>query len=185
MLRSYRHRQSLPAPRCSQSWRRSSSRSTLGNLMLLLAGGLLGATLSYPLGRDQIVEPFHFALAGLQPQLVQLAGVAIKRTAGPCDRFAQTFSAFLDLTTAALEDPHPGFGRGAVEEGEMNAEPVVGVVLRTRVGHQLGETLLARVGELIHPACTAHLGVSVWRRILHDQPVGLHPAQCWIQRAVG
>src|SRR5689334_4541351 len=162
MLRSYRHRQSRPAPRCSHSWRRSSSPiQYLENHLVPLAGGLLGATLSYPFGRDQIVEPFHFALAGLQPQLMQLAGVAIKRTAGPRDCFAQTLATFLDLTAAALEDAHPGFRRGAVEEGEMNTEPVVGVVLGTRVGHQFGEALLACIGQLIHPASPAHLGGAV------------------------
>src|SRR3954469_10469567 len=128
MMRSCRHRQSRPAPRCSQSWRRSPSRSKC-QLQKLVVLRLLGTTLSYPLGRDQIVEPLHFALAGLQPQLVQLAGVAVKRTAGPRDGFTQTFPAFLHLAAAALQNPHPGLGRGAVEEGEMNAETVVGVIL--------------------------------------------------------
>src|SRR6476661_10882226 len=94
---------------------------------------LFGAALRNPLGCDQIVEPLHFALAGLQPQLVQLAGVAVKRTAGPRDGFTQTLPALLHLAAAALQDPHPGLCRGAVEEGEMNTEAVVGVILRTGV----------------------------------------------------
>ena len=55
----------------------------------------------------------HFTSRSLdsRPELVQLAGVAVDRAAGPRDGFAQALPAFLHLTATALQDPHPGLGR--------------------------------------------------------------------------
>ena len=100
-------------------------------------------------------------------------------------RFTQTFAAFLDLTAAALQDAHPGLGRCAVEERQVHAEAVVGVVLRTGVGHQFGEALPARVGELVDAPRAAQLRRPVRCGVLDDQAVGLHPAQRRVQRTVG
>ena len=92
---------------------------------------------------DQLVEPAHFTLAGLQTELVQLPAVAVERPARAPDGFPEPFSALLDLTSPALQDSHPRFRGGAAEEGEVHAEPVVGVVLRTGVRDQLCEPLPA------------------------------------------
>src|SRR6516225_1253485 len=107
-----------------------------------------------PFRGDELVEPFDFALAGLESELMQLAGVAIERAARPRHRLAQAFAALLDLTPAAFQDAHPCFRRRAVEEGQVHSEAVVGVVVRTGVGHQLAETLTARVGKLVDPPGT-------------------------------
>ena len=93
------------------------------------------------LGCDQFVEPAHFALARLETELVELPGVAVQRSAGPADGVAEAFAALLDLASSAFEDPHPRLCGGAAEEGEVNAESVVGVVLRSGVGDQFGEPL--------------------------------------------
>ena len=143
-----------------------------------------GVSLRGLLRRDQLVEPLDFPLAGLQPQLVQLTGVAVERVAGPRDCFTQTFATFLHLTTAAFQNPHPRLGGRAVEEGEVHAEAVVGEVLRPGVGHQLGEPLLAGVGELVDAARPAHLDGALGCGVLDDQAVGLHAAQRRVQRAV-
>ncbi|CPZ97064.1 Uncharacterised protein [Mycobacteroides abscessus] len=91
------------------------------------------------LGGDQVVEPLHFSFTGFQSKLVQLLGVPIERAACPGDGLAQTLPALLYLPAAAFEDPHPGLGRRAVEERQVHAEAVVGVVLWPGVRHQLAE----------------------------------------------
>src|ERR1700694_1459681 len=115
---------------------------------------------------------------------MQLPGVAVERAACARDCFAQTLSSLLHLASAAFQNPHPGLGRRAVEERQMDTEPVVGVVLRTGIGHELGEPLLTGVGEPVDAACATHLGDAVWSRILDDPAVGLHASQWRIQRAV-
>ncbi len=70
---------------------------------------------------------------------MELTGVTIECAAGPSDRIAERFSALLDLAAPAFENSHPRFGGSATEEGEVHAESVIGVVLRSRVGDQLGE----------------------------------------------
>src|SRR6478735_38472 len=85
------------------------------------------------LGGDQLVEPAHFALTGFETELVELLGVAIQRAACSADRVSKPLPALLDLTSSALENPHPRLCGCAAEEGEMDAESIVGVVLRTRV----------------------------------------------------
>src|SRR5690242_342496 len=93
--------------------------------------------------RDQLVEPAHLPLARLQPQPVQLAGVAIDLLLGPGQRRPQTLTAFFDAAAAALEDPHPHVGRGPREEGQVDAESLVVPGLRPGVAEQLAESLLA------------------------------------------
>src|SRR3546814_16117046 len=73
--------------------------------------------------------------------LMELTGIAVQRSAGPTDGLAEPLTALLDLASPAFEDPHPRFCGGAAEEGEVNAETVVGVVLRPGVGDQFGEPL--------------------------------------------
>src|SRR5581483_9502685 len=120
---------------------------------------------------------------GLQAQLVRLAGVAVQGAAGPRDGFTQTFPPFLHLTAAALQNPHPRLRGSAVEECEVYAESVVGVVLWACVGDKLGESLPARVRQSVDAPGTPYRGAR-GRRVLDDQPVGLHPAQRRVQRTV-
>src|SRR5580692_891168 len=67
---------------------------------------LFGEAGCCPLRGDELVEPLDFALTGLEPQLMQLSGVAVERAAGPRHRIPQTFTAFLDLAAAAFQDAH-------------------------------------------------------------------------------
>ncbi|CDZ89816.1 hypothetical protein RHRU231_560070 [Rhodococcus ruber] len=136
------------------------------------------------LGGDQFVEPADLALTGLEAELMKLTGVAIQRPAGPSDCVAEPFPALLDLAAPALEDPHPRLGGGAAEEGEVHAETVVGVVLRTGVGHQLGEALAPLRSELVH-ATRSSLDGAGWSCVLLDESVGLHPSQRRIEGTVG
>src|SRR6476620_7812205 len=101
------------------------------------------------LGGDQLVEPAHFTLTGFETELVELLGVAIQRAARFSDRVAKRLTALLDLASSAFENPHPRLCGSAAEEGEMNAESVIGVVLRTRVGDQFLEPLLTDRRELV------------------------------------
>src|SRR3954451_23490017 len=105
---------------------------------------------------------------------MKLPGVAVDRAAGPRHRFTQAFTTLLHLTATPLENPHPGLGRSAVEKREVNAESVIGEVLRARIGHQFGEALLTGIGELVGPPSAAHLRDSLRRGVLDDQAVGLH-----------
>src|SRR3546814_3423741 len=93
------------------------------------------------LGCDQFFEPTHFAFTRFESELMELTGIAVQRSAGPTDGLAEPLTALLDLASPAFEDPHPRFCGGAAEEGEVNAETVVGVVLRPGVGDQFGEPL--------------------------------------------
>src|SRR5688572_19090678 len=104
---------------------------------------------------DQLVEPPDLALGGVEPQLVQLAGVAVDLLTGTGEGAAQALAAFLDAPSAPLEDAHPRLGRGAGEEREVHAEAVVVPGLGTTVGQQLGEPLLALGGDLVDPAASA------------------------------
>src|ERR1700733_3712265 len=44
---------------------------------------LFGGARHRPFGCDELVEPLDLALAGFEPELMQLAGVAVERVAGP------------------------------------------------------------------------------------------------------
>src|ERR1700757_4308206 len=92
--------------------------------------GLLSAALRYAFGGNQLVEPIHFPFARLQPELMQLAGVAVEGATGPRHCFTQAFPAFFYLATAPFQDAHPRLGRRAVEKCQVHAEAVVGVVMR-------------------------------------------------------
>src|SRR5699024_12569987 len=85
-----------------------------------------------PLAGYQLVEPLDLTLAGLQAELVQLAGVPVVAGIAP-DGCTQVFAAFLDLPAPPLEDPHAGLGGSAAEERQVHTETVVGVVLRAGV----------------------------------------------------
>lgn len=137
---------------------------------------LFGGVGCCPFRGDELVEPLDLALAGLEPELMQLAGVAVEGTAGPRHRLAQAFPAFLDLAAPAFQDAHPRFGRGAVEERQVHPETVVGVVVWAGVGHQLAESTATLVGQLVNASCSPHRGAR-WGGILGDQPVGLHASQ--------
>jgi hypothetical protein len=114
---------------------------------------------------------------------VELAGVAIQRAAGLLDRFPQPLSALLDLASPALQDAHPRLGGGAAEEGQVNTEAVIGVVLRTGVGEEFVVPFPADRCQPVDAARSAR-GRAL-RNLLGDQPVGLHPAQRRVERTVG
>ena len=122
-------------------------------LVLLVLVGLVAVVtaLLRVFVRDQLVEPAHLALAGVEAELVQLAGVAVDLLAGPGQRGAQALPALLDGAPAALQDAHPDLGRGAGEERQVHAEAVVVPGLRAGLGEQLGEPLLALGGDPVDP----------------------------------
>src|SRR5699024_4939841 len=101
--------------------------------------------------RDQLVEPAHLPFAGLQPELVQLTGVAVDLLLGPRQRGPQPLTPFLHPATPALQDPHAHVGRSTGKERHVDAETLVVPGLRTRVGDKLRETLLALGGQLVDP----------------------------------
>src|SRR3954468_10459682 len=134
------------------SFNPSVSRSGAATLRPGLHGS--GRLRPLPLGLfvpDQLVEPAPLPLAGLQPQPVQLAGVAIDLLLGPGQRRPHALTGFFDAAAAALEDPHPHVARGPREEGEVDAETLVVPGLRPGVAEQLAEALLALRGQLVDP----------------------------------
>src|SRR3546814_11156032 len=96
------------------------------------------------LGCDQFFEPTHFAFTRFESELMELTGIAVQRSAGPTDGLAEPLTALLDLASPAFEDPHPRFCGGAAEEGEVNAETVVGRSEERRVGKECVSTCRAR-----------------------------------------
>src|SRR5699024_2644586 len=135
------------------------------------------------LGGDDLVEPAHFALAGFEAQLMELTGVAVDVTGSAADGIAKALAALLHLPPPTLEDAHARLRRGAAEEGEVHAEAVVGVVLRTRVRDEFREALLARGGHAValagppsyHPLRPFLLG---------DEAVGLHAPEARVEQTV-
>jgi hypothetical protein len=135
--------------------------------------------------RDQLVEPAHLPLAGLQPQPVQLAGVAIDLLLGPGQRRPQALAALFDAAAAALEDAHPHVGRGPREERQVDAEAFVVPGLRPGVAEQLPEALLALRGELVDPPSAPRPRPVVVLVQLFDQVPGPQQLpQGRVQRAV-
>ena len=105
--------------------------------------GLPGLALGGALGGDQLVEPPHLPLAGVEAELVELAGVVVDLLAGADEGGPQSLAPLLDGPPAALEDAHPRLRRGAGEEREVDAEAFVVPRLRPALGQHLGEPVLA------------------------------------------
>src|SRR5664279_5184209 len=135
---------------------------------------------------DQLVEPAHLAVGGLEAELVQFGGVGVEAFGGAGDGRSQALPALLDPATATLEDPHPGVGGGPGEEREMHAEPVVGPGLRPGVAKQIGQSLLSLGGDPVrHPRAAGGQRdrVDVGDRILGgDVAGGLQAAQRRVER---
>src|ERR1700759_1507095 len=100
--RTLRRRSPIPGPPSQPS----TVAVTVFALVGRLAALLLAAVLLCPLVLDQLVEPAHLALAGLQAHPMQFARVAVDLLARPGQGRAQAFPAFLDLAPAALQDAH-------------------------------------------------------------------------------
>jgi hypothetical protein len=83
---------------------------------------------------DELVEPAHLPLGAVEAELVKLAGVPVDLLAGAGQYCAEALAPLLDGPSAPLEDPHPDLGRGAGEERQVHAEPVVVAGLRAGVG---------------------------------------------------
>ena len=153
-----------------------------------MPGFVLGLVLGGALGGDQLVEPPHFPLARVEAELVELMGVVVDLLPCPGEGCAQPFAALLDRPPAAFEDPHPRVGRGAGEEREVDAEAFVVPRLRSGLGQQLGEPLLAVCGDPVDPPAPPRPAAWLLRgllRILDDQSGAREAAQRRVQRPVG
>ena len=138
-----------------------------------------------PLLLDQLVEPPHLALAGVEAELVQLAGVAVDLLARAGQHGPQALPPLLHRPPTALEDAHPDLGGRAGEEREVHAEAVVVERLRPRVGQQLGEALLALGGDPVHAPGAAGPRAVRRRGVLDDQSGPREAAQRGVQGSVG
>src|SRR5699024_4269620 len=86
---------------------------------------MVGFSLWWVLGVDELVDPLQLALAGLEPEPGELAGVAQFGGAGAAGGVALALAPLLEDAAAPLEEADPGRPGGAVEEGQVHAEAVV------------------------------------------------------------
>src|SRR5699024_6705452 len=92
-------------------WRRAPSCQTCSSSLLLV----LFTT-------DEVVDPPQLPLARLEPRQGELADVPAGRAVG---RLALPLAALLEHPPAFLEDADARLARGAVEEREVQSEPVI------------------------------------------------------------
>ena len=141
-----------------------------------------------PLVVDQLGEPAHLALDGLQAVPLQLEGVAVEPLAGARERGAEAVDALLEPRPAALEDAQPGGGVGAPEEGEVDAEPLVLPGRGPALGEQVLEVLLALGRELVDDArraCPRRPAASRSAGVLGDRARAQQLLEAGVERAVG
>src|SRR6266542_6730234 len=102
-----------------------------------------------PLRRDQLIQPPHLALHGLQAVSLQFERVAVEPLPGAGERGTYPFQALLQPAAPALEDAHPYCRVGPGEEREVDAEVLVLPRGRSGLGQQPLEMLLTLGGELV------------------------------------
>ena len=131
------------------------------------------------LGVDEVGEPAHLALDGLDRVAAQLAEVAVVAAGG----VALAVEALLEPRTTALEDAQPDVGAGAREEREPHVEALVLPRVGPVVGDLLGEHLAPGRRDLVGDPLTQRDGGGVGH--LGDHPVAKHPLERGVERAVG
>ena len=143
-------------------------------------------------GRDQLGQPADLAVDRFQPVLLQLQGVAVQPLPGAGQRGPHAVGLLGHPLLATLQDLQPDVGPGLGEERQPGAEALVVVGLRTDLGQQLGEVLLALGGEPVDPLAAlgpgteAGTGRLLLQRLLLVDPAGLgQPAQRRVERTVG
>src|SRR5664279_1940771 len=77
------------------------------------------------LGLDQLGEPAHLTLGGLQTVTLQLAGIEIESLTALGSCRPEGVQAFFQPAAAAFENAKAHIGLGAGKEGEMDVEGVV------------------------------------------------------------
>jgi len=100
---------------------------------------------------DELGQPADLAVDGLEPVLVQRAGVAVQPFAGAGKRAAHAVALLLDAAAPAFEDLEPDVGARLGEERQPGAEPLVVEGIRTDLTQQLGQVFLALCGEPVNP----------------------------------
>src|SRR5688500_11535869 len=154
-------------------------------------GGGLGVIRLRPwlaaLGGDELGQPAHLALGGVEAVPLELGGVGVEAFAVLGRSRADVGEALLQPAPATLEDAQAHLGLGAREEGEVPVERVVLPRRRARLAHQGLEPLLALSGELVddpRPAAADAAGAG-GRWGLDDPALLEQAAQAGVERAVG
>src|SRR5205085_11481896 len=96
---------------------------------------------------DEVGEPPHLALHGLDGVALQLTDVAVGAGRSPVG--AGPVEPLLETRAASLEDPQPHLGVGAGEESEPHVEVLVLPRGGTDVGDLAGEVLRAGRSDLV------------------------------------
>src|SRR3954453_10936092 len=126
---------------CGLGWCRRPGRRVAGLLALAV---------------DQLGEPAHLAVHGVQAVPLQLQGVAVQLLLGATQRVHQPVPLALDGAPATLQDPQPHVGGRVPEEGQVDAEATLVVVgLRPGLADQFGEALLALRGDRVDDLAAA------------------------------
>src|SRR5699024_12385399 len=116
---------------------------------------MVGFSLWWVLGVDELVDPLQLALAGLEPEPGELAGVAQFGGAGAAGGVALALAPLLEDAAAPLEEADPGRPGGAVEEGQVHAEAVVTERGGAGLGEHRGQGVLAARGGAVRLAAAA------------------------------
>ena len=134
-----------------------------------------------PLGLDQLGQPAHFALDGLEPVPLEFEGVAVDALAGAGDRRLHVVEPLFEPVAAALEDAHAHLGVRLGEEREVHAEVLVFPRGRPGLGEQVLQVLLAFGGEPVDDPAAAAGRLAVSAHVTDGQ----HLLQAGVERAVG
>src|SRR4051794_8196120 len=139
---------------------------------------------------DQFLDPPDLALGRLEAVPGELLGVRVEPFPRAGHARPDAVRTLLEPAATPLEDAQAHLGVGLPEEREVDAEVLVLPRRGAGLAEQVGEALLAVGGELVDDlAALAGEGRGVGQvgvgLVLGDPPVGLHVAQCRVQRAVG
>src|SRR3954451_11311207 len=86
---------------------------------------------------------------------MQLTGVAVQPFSRAGETALHTVALFLHSPAATLQDLHPDVGARLAEKRQPSTEPIVVERLRTNVGEQIGQVLLALGGQAVDPLSAA------------------------------
>ena len=141
------------------------------------------------LGGDELVEPPHFPLGGLEPVPLEFEPVGVEPLGGARERLPDPLAALFDPAAPGFEDAQAGGRVGAGEEREVHPEQGLVGGLGSGLGHELGEVLFALGCEPVDlagpPAGQQRFfNGPLDRGLLDDESALTHPLEGGVEGAV-